>query len=112
MLLCQVFDIDTKLLDRLMEGNAEEIATEEDWALTGLKDYARTMTGKHFTASDIAKWAECHEDYCQNSQLTNAFRLGRYMNAHVNLIGKATGIIPVGEASGKKKYTVKVKEQA
>lgn len=107
--LCEVFGIDFSLLDRLMEGTAEEVATEEDWALTGLKDYGKLMVGKYFTASDIAKWAECSEDYCDNSQLTNGFRLGRFMNAHVNLISKATGIVPTGDSSGKKRYTVNLK---
>lgn len=106
-LLCQVFGIPFADILPIMEGTAEATATEEDWALSGLKDFANhTPTGSRFTASDIARWCEANEDYCQNPQLTNAFRLGRYLNAHANLVERASGIKSSGMMGGRKSFIV------
>jgi hypothetical protein len=96
------------LVEYLTSSN-QRIVSESDWALEGLQSWAETMRGsfggkghlKHrFGSSDIVAWCSSHDEYKDCQQLTNARRLGRYIQQHRYLVAETAGIAPCGTQHG------------
>ncbi len=98
--MARVFGLDTEWIPQVLARGTKEKMTEADWALQGLKVFVEEMRSKHkmdihrrrFSSADIAAWAEAHQDYFKNAQLTNTHRLGRYLQTHAQMIERVTGL--------------------
>jgi len=79
--------------------------SEEDWAFAGIKEFASQLSmGTQVTVTDITAWAQSNEDFYTNTQLTNAFRLGKYMIARAHSIAQVTGLKQCGKLHNKTAY--------
>lgn len=80
-----------------------------DWALEGIIAFANStymkVTGKkHFTAQDIATWAEGEEEYSGCEELTNVRRCGRYIQTHKTILGTEAKIFEAGKENNRIRY--------
>ena len=107
-IMAKVLGIDNKWIPKVLSQSTHTMLSEADWALDGLKEFAKiTPKNEPFTSSDIASWAQTLEDYADNIQLTNARRLGRYIQAHKYMIENSTGIKEIGTQANRKTYIIR-----
>ncbi len=99
-LMSETFGLDSAWIPKALSFATDEKISESDWTLQGLKQFVkeykmRADIKKHasVTANDIAQWAESHNVYYKNGQLINAWRLGRYMQSHLQVIEKVVGLV-------------------
>lgn len=98
-LMAETFGLDSAWIPKALTMATDEKLSETDWTLQALKAYAKERKEARpndywkdsVTATEIADWAETHKIYYKNGQVTNAFRLGRYMQSHFALIRKMVG---------------------
>lgn len=83
----------------LLVNLAEDQVSEYDWTIEALKEFAmehlpqlQKDPGRYVTCQDISVWALAHEDYMDNTIVTNARRLSRYMDSHAFMVEKCAGI--------------------
>lgn len=91
--------------------------TEADWAFEGLCAFAREMLelvdhkvaakDKRYSANDIASWAASQEDYLECIQITNARKLGRYLQTHKHMVASIAGIYESGTYANRTMYEVR-----
>lgn len=93
------------IISKLVEATQQTLS-ESDWALEGLKEFVSEMKPTKFTASDIAAWAQSNEEYSDNNQLTNARRLGRYIQSHKMTVQRIAGIKEIGIQGNRKLFKV------
>lgn len=112
MLMGKVFGInDIEGMKSDLIRSVEEAVSEYDWSMEGLKEFAVEMKmayrNKHFTCADIAAWALGKEDFLENSILTNARRLSRYIKSHANMVARSVGIVESGASGNRVTYRFK-----
>lgn len=89
--------------------------SDTDWTLAGLAEFVEAFKQKHgdkyvgerFSAKDIRLWADCHETYCRNQQLTNGWKLGKYLRSHKGSIQRNLQMYENGTMANKIMYSVK-----
>jgi hypothetical protein len=86
---------------------AEEQVSEYDWSMEGLKDYCaeylpvlQQNPRRYVTLDEVATWAMGREEYMDNTIITNARKLSRYIKSHAFMVESCTGLFPVMEANG------------
>lgn len=114
-IMAQTLGFDPEWIPEELVAGLQVNLSEADWALEGLKVFAALQLESarnggnrervRFTATDIAEWAQASEDFADNSQLTNARRLGRYMHSHRNVVERIAGIKQLGTVNNRKVYT-------
>lgn len=92
IMLAKVFGMDSDWIPSHLVGATESSIEEADWALEGLCAFVKAQISNNrshtntdwnaFSASDIAQWAAGNEDYMDCLQITNARRLGRYLQTN------------------------------
>ena len=117
LVMTDILHIDGSWITGALRQNTEDLVSEADWAIEGLKAFAeehrpRKPSNKDFTftSTDIAHWAQSNEDFTDNPQLTNARRLGRYMQAHRYAIERSVGLEEVGRFNNRKQYKLVSRE--
>lgn len=107
-LMAEVLHLEVAWLPEALTVTTKALLSEADWALEGLRTFAEdTAPGYGFTATDIALWAQLHEEFNGNMQLTNARRLGRYMQSHKRIIEETSGIREVGVKGNRRLFDIK-----
>ena len=105
-----ILGINSSGIVNTLKRSTEEVLSEADWALEGLKEFAKEyylmFSDKVFSAKYVAEWSLNNEDYDENSQLTNARRLGRYIQTHKNMLKQQIGIIEQGSKANKRVYII------
>lgn len=99
-LMAESFGLDSAWIPKVLTHTTDEKLSESDWTLQALKGYVKerkearpdTYFKESVTATEIAEWAEAHKVFYKNGQVTNAFRLGRYMQSHAQLVTKLVGL--------------------
>lgn len=86
---------------------AEDQVSEYDWTIEALKDFAEEFLPllqrnprRFVTCQDMSSWALAHEDYMDNTIVTNARRLSRYLDSHAFMVEKCAGIINANQKKG------------
>jgi hypothetical protein len=113
ILMAKVFGMDHEWIPKYLAGRTEHAISDADWALEGLMQFAETIKTmgrdsdkQHFTAADVAAWATTTDDFADCFQLTNPRRLGRYIQAHKQLIQSMAGIHEKHKHNNKVTYWV------
>ncbi len=110
LLMADILRIDGSWIASALQQNTEDLVSEADWAMEGLKAFVSTHRPEDpnqkftFTSTDVAHWAQQNEDFSDNRQLTNARSLGRYIQAHRYIVERAAGIKEVGTRNNRKLY--------
>lgn len=99
-LMAESFGLDSAWIPKALTHATEEKLSESDWTLQALKGYVKERKAARpdayykeaVTAQEIAEWAEAHKIFYKNGQVTNAWRLGRYMQSHFALVKRHTGL--------------------
>lgn len=121
MLMAEVFGIDASWIPAHLSGLTDSALSEADWVFEGLTEFihfiklANIATPYHqikakppkFTCQDISNWASGNADFMDNNILTNARRLGRYMQTHKNTIAHNLGVEPSGTLANRVQYVLK-----
>lgn len=91
---------DAEIVCQTLAGTAEAQVSEYDWTMEGLKAfndaYASTLSKdpkKVFTLNDVAGWAQGREEYQDNTLLTNARKLSRYIKSHKYMVENVAGFL-------------------
>lgn len=102
-------------LAETLVGQTRKELEEADWTIKGLKSFLEEMgydqpkkgniMWSRFTATEIVDWAQLHDEFQKNVTLSNARKLGRYMQSHKVIIKGSTGITEYGIAGNKQVYT-------
>lgn len=100
MLMAHVFEIDNQWIPDALKVKTEHSMTETDWTLSIIKVFTDSMKEDHptnfemkkYSAGEIGIWASERADYAKNEQITNAWKLGKYLKTHGNIIKSATGM--------------------
>lgn len=114
-LVAQIFGLDTAWIPGALTLHTQESLSEADWALQGLTDFVKEMRQSHpntyhelrWSAQEISQWAEMHEDYRKCTQLSNPWRLGRYLSSHQVSIERAVGLYEGSKRHNKKTYLIR-----
>ena len=85
------------------------VADSGDVTIEGLKAFIDEWGPKQFTAGDVVEWAELSESFKQDLMLTNARRLGRYIQAHKHAIQTSTGVVIGPKLANRFTYRVEKK---
>lgn len=88
--------------------------TETDWTMAGIKEYVEDFKADHgenyqterFGASDIVSWANGHETYCKNRQLSNSWSLAKYLRTHKGTLQKNLDVQENGTSANKIMYSI------
>jgi hypothetical protein len=102
----------TEIRDDCMR-SAEEQVADNDWTMEALREYCTLIEAHHkdpkwsFSLSDIAEWATYMESYKDNTTVTNARKLSRYVKSHITMVSKITGLYEVGKQSNVMRYRCK-----
>jgi len=108
-----VFGVDTEWIPGHLVQSTNTHVTEADWAFEGLCIFAKEMIrmnmhkDKKFTATEIADWATSAEDYMECQQITNARKLGRYLQTHKHMVASIAGIHEAGTYGNRMTYEVR-----
>lgn len=90
--------------------NAEGQVSEYDWVMAGLKDFnlehihIMKDPTRTITLQDVSAWAMTREEYEENSVLTNARRLSRYIKSHNNMVTRIAGFKDAGKSGNREAY--------
>lgn len=92
-----VFGLDVRWIPDLMAAEIQAKTLDNDWALEGLKQFARHHLAtqgeaKGFAVKHIVEWCEEEVDYKDCPVLINSRKLGRYMASNAVTILQNTGI--------------------
>jgi len=89
---------DAELVGSTLAGVAEAQVSEYDWTMEGLRVFAeehlpaiQADPRKVVTLADVASWALSSEDFAENTVITNARRLSRYVKSHKYMVEKVAG---------------------
>lgn len=111
MIMASVVGMNNHWIPEYLAGKSERAISESDWALEGLMRYGEIIRRKgkgcydqRFTAGDIATWATGEDDFMNCVQLTNARRLGRYIQSHKQMIASVAGIVGRGKQNNLMRY--------
>jgi hypothetical protein len=121
-----VFEIDWEWIPSYLANAVEDAVVESDWMMEGLTNFAKgflqnaakkkttqiaagkkpTPTDDTITVNQISEWCMDRDEYKENQTLTNARRLGRYMQIHKHLIATTAGIYEDGKTGNRIRYRV------
>lgn len=132
IVLGDLFGLDVSWIPGYLAGHTDESIVESDWVLEGIQAFCKqhrkdpnvipdflNMTGNEragalqglYTSKDIAAWACSQEDYMDAISLTNARKLGRYLQTHKSLVAQTCNLIEHGKLGNRLTYIVRpVKE--
>ena len=111
-LMASVLEVDASWIGKQLARATTQHASESDWAMSGLIDYAdesRRQHGVHgvkFTVKDVTSWASSHEHYHANPVLVNPWKLGKYITSHAATIERSSGIVEAGTRANRKAYVI------
>lgn len=99
-------------IGKYLAESAKQSASDADWALEGIGAWADLQREIHepnvlkqaWHLSDIVDWCMSNDEYKDCTQLTNARRLGRYIQQHKALVQDTSGLIEVGKYHGMNRY--------
>lgn len=93
---------DAELVGATLAGVAEAQVSEYDWTMEGLKDFNienlaffQNNPKKIFTLHDVAAWSQSKDDFLDNTILTNARKLSRYVKSHKYMVESVAGFVEV-----------------
>lgn len=102
---------DAELVGATLAEVAETQVSEYDWTMEALKsfnlehiDSLRNDPNKTITLQDVASWAMSREEYAENTVVTNARRLSRYIKQHKYMVEKVAGFMPYGRYGNRDAY--------
>lgn len=115
-IMAEIFGLDTEWIPEALTRHTQNTISEADWAMQGLEEFTKEMRSKHpnnyhklrWVAQEIAEWAETHENFRKCSQLTNAWRLGRYLSSHKVAIERSIGLFQGTKRHNKQTYMIQV----
>jgi hypothetical protein len=90
---------DAELVGEKLAGVAEAQVSEYDWTMGGLKDFnfehidLMKDPRKLITLQDVSSWAMAKDEYQNNTIITDARRLSRYIKSHKYMVEKVAGLI-------------------
>lgn len=101
LLMAQVFGFESQWIPQYLNQAVESTITSSDWTLEGLKAFSDEMApnfapNNFIMASHIAEWALSKEEFADCENLTNARKLGWYLQTHKSLVASTTGLIQTG----------------
>ena len=70
------------------------------------QDFPDTYATKKFTAKDITNWALMQDRFSSNTQLTNAWSLGKYFRTHAQLIEDSVLLQECAPVNNRKAYRI------
>lgn len=107
-IMALTFGLDIDWIPGALSAATSTKISEADWVLQGLLAYASQVKDPHkrFGVKEICAWAAEHNEYHSNGQLTNSWRLGRYMQAHMATIEQACNIVDAGKVNNKRVFSV------
>lgn len=90
----------------------QEASTEVDWILRGLvafREFVNESTNNHskgvqFHSTDVANWAEGHDEFSACKPLCQSRRVASYITEHKSLVHATVGIEEHGVTNGKITY--------
>lgn len=88
--------------------------SDTDWTMAGLADFVSDLKSRYgekyraqrFSAKDIGSWANGHDTYCNNTTLTNGWKLGKYLRSHRGSLKKNLRMYENGTHANKTMYSV------
>lgn len=112
--MAKIFGLDTSWIPGALTQHTQDSISEADWAMQGLEEFTKEMKTKHpndyhkmrWIAQEIAEWAEMHENFRKCAQLSNPWRLGRYLGSHKVAIERAIGIYQGTKRHNKQTYMI------
>jgi ABC-type oligopeptide transport system ATPase subunit len=110
MLMAEVFGEDASWIPNYLNGVVEKTLLESDWTFEGLSTFVNVMGGhihaakQAITVDVISDWAQGHEEFKDCEMLTNARRLGRYVQTHKALVFSSLGLREAGKKGNRVQY--------
>lgn len=110
-LMAEVFGEEHDWIPNYLVQVVDKSLAESDWTFEGIKtfceQYSKIASKDHlFKAQDIVEWAMGQEDFEKCEMLTNARRLGRYLQAHKALIASSVGFVESGMRNNRQVYKI------
>ena len=111
VLMAEVFGEDGSWIPTYLAGVVDKNLADSDWTFEGLKayvDYANKYhkPDKFHVAGDIVEFAMSQEDFEKCEMLTNARRLGRYLQTHKSLVASSLGLVDKGQRNNRQVYQI------
>ncbi len=117
--LAKVFGMESDWIPGHLVGATESSIEEADWALEGLCAFVQAQvtafkgrtdeSWNGYTASDIADWAVNNVDYTDCLQITNARRLGRYLQTNKATVSQIAFLRETGKKSNRSIFSIDLK---
>ena len=114
MLMADVLGMESDWIPAALQRQTATKMSEADWTMSGLAEFVvhfkkvhgEDYSTKRFSTKDITEWAEEHETFSKNGQLTNGWRLGKYLRSHRGTMQKTTGAFENGKQGNRMMYSV------
>src|SRR5690606_1459508 len=114
MLMARVFGLDPSWIPDALAYSTESHVAENDWTLRALREWVQAQKAKHpdkyfqltWTVQDIKNWMDNHETHCKNKEVTNPWKLGRYMKSHQNALENSLKIYSKGKRGDREQYGI------
>jgi hypothetical protein len=112
----RVFRMDTQWVPNALVTSTETQLTEADWIHRALKEFVGEQIElypgdywhekRRWSVQDITEWMKDNEVYSRNGILTNALRLGRYLQSHKQQLEHAIKLFQAGKKANRFLYGI------
>lgn len=111
ILMAEVFGEDGSWIPGYLAGVVDKTLADSDWTFEGIKAFTEYHIkyfpkDKLYTAGDIVEWAQSQEDFDKCEMLSNARRLGRYLQTHKALVQSSLGLTDAGQRNNRQVYKI------
>lgn len=114
MMMADVLGMKSDWIPSALKRQTATKMSEADWTMSGIGEFVSNFKAVHgddyaskrFSSADIVEWAEGHDTYHKNGQMTNGWRLGKYLKSHRGTLQKTTGAFENGNQGNRIMYSV------